>query len=138
MLIGQQVDEEERLFFSWQSFLEQRKRNLTAFLDEDEQKERPKDVLNLVQCQPCDAAFLDLVYYNCAKGTCKRCPKMRPHPVLMRSNTKILFCAYEAVTTCTEHGVLFGEWNGHYQHCSVEISLAQIPHDDSWQTPYWE
>ena len=27
---------------------------LTKFVDEDEQKERPKDVMNLLQCQPVD------------------------------------------------------------------------------------
>ena len=90
---------------------------LTEFLDEDERKERPKDALNLLQCQPVDNEFPDLVHYSCAKGTCPRCHKMRPHPVLMCSNTKISFHAYEVVTTCTEHGVLFREWNGRCQHC---------------------
>eukprot|EP00534_Pseudo-nitzschia_fraudulenta_P016250 CAMPEP_0201252678 /NCGR_PEP_ID=MMETSP0852-20130820/67046_1 /ASSEMBLY_ACC=CAM_ASM_000632 /TAXON_ID=183588 /ORGANISM="Pseudo-nitzschia fraudulenta, Strain WWA7" /LENGTH=162 /DNA_ID=CAMNT_0047552413 /DNA_START=730 /DNA_END=1215 /DNA_ORIENTATION=- len=93
------------------------KKMTDAFLDEDERKERPKDALNLLQCQPVDNAFPDLVHYSCAKGICEHCPKMRPHPVLMRSNTKILFHAYGVVTTCTEHGVLFREWNGHCQHC---------------------
>ena len=79
---------------------------LTAFLDECERKERPKDALSLLQCQPVDTAFPDLVHYNCAKGTCEACPQMRPHPVLMRSNKLITFHAYEVVTTCTEHGVL--------------------------------
>ena len=72
---------------------------LTKFFDEDERKERPKDALNLVQCQPCDDAFPDLVHYNFAKGTCQRCPKIRPHPVLMRSNKKISFPANKVVTT---------------------------------------
>ena len=90
---------------------------LTKFLDEDEQKERPKDVLSLVQCQPCDDAFPDLVHYNCAKGTCQCCPQMRPQPVLMRCNKKISFHAYEVVKTCIEHGVLSAESNGHCQHC---------------------
>jgi len=90
---------------------------LTEFLDEDERKERPKDALNLLQCQPVDNAFPDLVHYSCAKGICEHCPKMRPHPVLMRSNTKISFHAYEVVTTCTDHGVLSAEWNGRCQHC---------------------
>ena len=40
---------------------------LTQFLDEDEQKERPKDTLNLVQCQLCDDSFPDLVHYSCGK-----------------------------------------------------------------------
>ena len=67
---------------------------LTAFLDECKIKEQPKDALSLVQCQPCDNSFPDLIHYSCAKGTCQCCPKMRPHPVLMRSNTKILFHAH--------------------------------------------
>ena len=79
---------------------------LTAFLDECERKERPKDALNFIQCQPVDNAFPDLIHYNCAKGICPRCPQMRPHSVLMRSNKSILFHTYEMVTTCSEHGVL--------------------------------
>jgi len=92
-------------------------KKLTAFLDECKRKERPKDALNLVQCQPCDAVFPDLVHYNCAKGTCQQCPQMRPHPALMRSNKSILFHVYQMVTTCTEHGVLSAESNGRCQHC---------------------
>ena len=68
-------------------------KKLTAFLDEDERKERPKDALNLLQCHPVDNAFPDLIHYSCAKGICERCPKMRPYPVLMSSNTKISFHA---------------------------------------------
>ena len=90
---------------------------LTDFLDKDKQKDIPKDALNLVQCQPCDNAFPDLVHYNCANGTCQCCPKMRPHPVLMCSNKQILFHTYKVVATCTEHGVLSAELNGRCQHC---------------------
>ena len=82
---------------------------LTEFLDKCNRKERPKDVFNLLQCQPCNNSFPDLVHYSWAKGTCQRCPQMRAHPVLMRSNKFILFHAYEIVTTCTEHGVLSTE-----------------------------
>ena len=64
---------------------------LTEYLDEEKWKERPKDVLNLFQCQPVDNAFRDLIHYNCVKGTCQHCPKMCPHSVLMRSNKLILF-----------------------------------------------
>ena len=42
---------------------------------------------------------------------------MCPHPVLVRSNKLISFHAYEMVTTCTEHGVLSAESNGHWQQC---------------------
>ena len=98
---------------SWTQANEQ----LTAFLDEDVPKERPKDALNLLQCQPCDVSFPDLVHYSCAKGTCQCCPKMRPHSVLMRSSKTILFHTYEMVTTCTEHGVLSTESNGSCDHC---------------------
>ena len=90
---------------------------LTEFLDEDEQKERPKDVLDLVQCQPCDDSFPDLVHYRCAKATYQRCPQMCPHPVLMRSNKLIWFHAYKVLPTCTEHGVLSAESNGCCQLC---------------------
>ena len=90
---------------------------LTESLDEEQQKERPKDVLNLLQCQPVDNAFPDLVHYNCAEGTCQRCPKMRPHPVLMCSNKLITFHAYGVVTTCTEHGVLSAKSNGRSEDC---------------------
>jgi len=89
----------------------------TEFLDEDEQKERPKDALNLLQCQPVDNAFPDLIHYNCANGTCQCCPKMRPHSVLMRSNRKISFHIYEVVSTCMEHGVLSASSNGTCQRC---------------------
>ena len=89
---------------------------LTEFLDEDKQKERPKDALNLLQYQPVDNAFPDLVHYSCAKGMCQRCPRMRPHPVLMRSKKFISFHSYKMVTTCTEYGVLPSESNGCCQH----------------------
>ena len=79
-------------------------------------KERPNDVLNLVQCQPCDNAFPDLVHYSCTKGTCQCCPKIHPHWVLMRLNKCIAFHAYEVVTTCSEHGVKSAKSNGHCQH----------------------
>ena len=90
---------------------------LAFFLDNHERNVRPKDVLNLVQCQPVDNAFLDLDHYGCAKGTCQLCPQMCSHPVLMRSNKLILFHAYKMVTTCIEHEVLSAESNGRCQHC---------------------
>ena len=90
--------------------------NLLRFLMKT-YEERAKDALNLLQCQPCDVAFPDLVHYNCAKGTCQQCPQMQPHPALIRSNKSISFHAYEMVTTCTEHGVLSTESNGRCQHC---------------------
>ena len=68
---------------------------LTEFLDEDERKEQAKDALNLLQCQPVDTVFPDLIHYNCAKGTCRRCPEMNPRSVLMCSNKKISFHAYK-------------------------------------------
>ena len=79
---------------------------LTTFVDECERNDRPKDVLSLLQCQPVDTAFPDLVHYNCAKGTCEACPQIQPHSVLMNANKFISFHAYEVVSTCTEHGVL--------------------------------
>ena len=90
-------------------------KNLQSFLMNT--KERHKDLLNLLQCQPCDEALPDLVHYSSTKGTCERCPKMHPHPVLMRSKKFMLFHAYKIVMTCTEHGVLLAEWNGPCQHC---------------------
>ena len=108
---------------TWYSFLpgscswSNANKKLTKFLDEDEQIERSKDVLNLLQCQPYNEAFPDLVHCCCAKGACKHCLKMRPHPVLMRSNQLILFHAYKVVTTCTEHGVLSAESYGCSPHC---------------------
>ena len=92
-------------------------KELTQFLDECQKEERPKDALNQVQCQPVDNAFPDLVEYSCAKGSCPRCPKILPHPVLMRSNKLISFHSYEVVTTCTEHGVLSRESNGNCGQC---------------------
>ena len=74
-------------------------------------------MFNLLQFQPCNNSFPDLVHYSCAKGTCQRCPQMRAHPVLMQSNKFILFHAYKIVTTCTEHGVLSTEPNGCCEHC---------------------
>ena len=98
---------------SWSNGNEQ----LTKFLDEYERKDRPKDALKLLQCQPCDEAFPDLINYSCAKGTCQCCPKMSPHSALMSSNKLIWFHAYEVVTTCTKHGVLSAESNGCCAHC---------------------
>ena len=82
--------------------------------------------VNLLQCQPVDNSFSDLVHYSCVKETYQRCPKMCPHLVLMRSNKVNLFHAYKMVTICTEHGVLPAESNGRCQHCKSKRDVKLI------------
>ena len=64
---------------------------------------------------------------------------MRPHSVLMRLNTKILFHAYEMVTTCTEHGVLSAGSKMNIANIVTAKEtanwLASFTNKDSWLVP---